>query len=188
MQNYCLFHKFHDRKELSDQLKLFFEDKSCSCMNIYSYKADHLWNVFTEEFHFVEASGGVVMRPNGDLLLIRRSDHWDAPKGHFEPGETPEECARREISEECGVTCGLMLKELNPTYHIYRFGKEQFLKMTHWFLFELSGSDSTTPQSEEGITEALWIGNSRLAEVKPGMWSSVRDMVNEVISSREAYL
>ena len=99
MQNYCLFHKFHDQKDLSETISDFLSDESIGCINIYSYKLDHLWFNFQEKFHFVEAAGGVITNSNRRLLLIKRYNHWDAPKGHFEPDETPEECARREVKK-----------------------------------------------------------------------------------------
>ena len=43
------------------------------------------------------------------LLLTKRSDKlifpnaWVLPGGHLDPGESLEECARREIKEECGI-------------------------------------------------------------------------------------
>lgn len=55
-------------------------------------------------------AGGVVFRADGNtqaFLLVtarRRPDQWVLPKGHIEPGETPEATAVREVFEETGVT------------------------------------------------------------------------------------
>jgi ADP-ribose pyrophosphatase YjhB (NUDIX family) len=54
-------------------------------------------------------AGGIVFRETdeGHVVLIVRAKpaphDWVLPKGHIETGETPEECARREIREEAGV-------------------------------------------------------------------------------------
>ncbi len=49
-------------------------------------------------------AGGVVFDARGQVLLVRyRSGGWAFPKGHIEPGETPEQTARREVHEETGV-------------------------------------------------------------------------------------
>jgi 8-oxo-dGTP pyrophosphatase MutT (NUDIX family) len=64
----------------------------------------------TEAGHLSHA-GGVVFRQAGNgvrVLLVRARPEphdWVIPKGHIEPGETPEDCARREIREEAGVDC-----------------------------------------------------------------------------------
>lgn len=36
-------------------------------------------------------------------MEARRSRVWVLPKGHIEPGETPEAAAEREVQEEAGV-------------------------------------------------------------------------------------
>ena len=36
------------------------------------------------------------------LVLHASAGHWDFPKGHALPGETPEKTASREIEEEAG--------------------------------------------------------------------------------------
>jgi 8-oxo-dGTP pyrophosphatase MutT (NUDIX family) len=54
-------------------------------------------------------AGGVVARTEGgkrEYLLVearRRRGEWVLPKGHIEPGETPEAAAVREVQEEAGV-------------------------------------------------------------------------------------
>src|SRR5262249_49814502 len=49
--------------------------------------------------------GGVVIRDDRVLLVrAKPAPHdWVLPKGHIEPGETPEQTARREVQEEAGV-------------------------------------------------------------------------------------
>ena len=50
-------------------------------------------------------AGGVVARTEGgkrEYLLVearRRRGEWVLPKGHIEPGETPEAAAVREVQE-----------------------------------------------------------------------------------------
>ncbi|MEP2348340.1 MAG: NUDIX domain-containing protein [Algoriphagus sp.] len=45
-------------------------------------------------FSIIKAAGGVVTKKD-KLLLIFRLGKWDFPKGKFEKGETPKECAVR---------------------------------------------------------------------------------------------
>jgi 8-oxo-dGTP pyrophosphatase MutT (NUDIX family) len=58
-------------------------------------------------------AGGVVHRLNGgvrEFLVVTargRPDQWVLPKGHVEPGETPEAAAIREVEEEAGVVAAL---------------------------------------------------------------------------------
>lgn len=54
-------------------------------------------------------AGGVVLREREgcvECLLVRAAPpphDWVLPKGYIDPGETPEQCARREVAEEAGI-------------------------------------------------------------------------------------
>ncbi len=54
-------------------------------------------------------AGGLVYRERNrrrEVLLVRarpKPHDWVIPKGHIERGETPHQCARREVREEAGV-------------------------------------------------------------------------------------
>jgi 8-oxo-dGTP pyrophosphatase MutT (NUDIX family) len=74
-------------------------------------------------------AGGVVYRLRDDIpefLLTtakRRPDQWVLPKGHIDPGESPEEAAAREVTEETGVTA-VVERVLGRTTIVFQ-GKEQ---------------------------------------------------------------
>ena len=51
---------------------------------------------------------GVIVRKGDCILLMKRQNShgdgtWSMPGGHLEYGESPEECAIREVEEEVGV-------------------------------------------------------------------------------------
>ncbi|MBW2567361.1 MAG: NUDIX domain-containing protein [Deltaproteobacteria bacterium] len=54
---------------------------------------------------------GVIIEKKGQVLLIKRTNvhgagTWSTPGGHLEYGESPEECAVREVKEETGMNIG----------------------------------------------------------------------------------
>lgn len=187
LQSYSLFHKYNDQKGLKSVTEQFLADTSLKSLNIYSYEIDHLWKAFRECFHNREAAGGVVQDRRSRILFIRRLNRWDLPKGHIEGEETPVEAARREVEEECGITPGEIITSLSESYHIYRWGNEDFLKRTFWFLFDYEGPEHTTPQMEEGISEAVWAEKGQLSTYSSGSWCSVADIIQEVRLKSGAY-
>jgi 8-oxo-dGTP pyrophosphatase MutT (NUDIX family) len=69
-------------------------------------------------------AGGVVARTvdgEREYLLVeaRRSrGEWVLPKGHIEPGETPEAAAVREVQEEAGVRAAVVARAGESKYAV----------------------------------------------------------------------
>ena len=62
----------------------------------------------------------LIVNEKNQLLLQKRADNgfWAYPGGSMEPGETFEECAKREALEETGLEC------LNLQYFTHKAGEE----------------------------------------------------------------
>lgn len=59
----------------------------------------------------VRAAGVCYVRPDGAVLLLRRTDgghYWAFPGGKIEAGETPADAAAREVQEETGWDAGVL--------------------------------------------------------------------------------
>jgi ADP-ribose pyrophosphatase len=85
----------------------------------FTIRRDHLRMPDGREtkFDIVEHGGSVIILPvdaKGDLLFVRQYRHaaglelLELPAGNLDKGETPEECAKREIREETGMAAGKM--------------------------------------------------------------------------------
>ena len=88
-------------------------------------------------------AGTVVFRDRDgkrDYLVVSSSDglNWVLPKGHIDPGETPEVAALRELAEEAGVL-GALVAPLS-VQHYERRGKDVAIQ---YFLVRESGSTAT---------------------------------------------
>ena len=117
---------------------------------------------------WVRAAGGVVKDDAGNMLLIRRNDRWDLPKGKVEQGETLLQAALREVGEECGlpidnlaaITANASPKSslITKTYHIFNLYGGWHLKQTSWFAMHVTGcKPEGRPQDDEGITAVVWV-------------------------------
>jgi len=181
MQKYGLFHKFHDTAELYRLIAVFQEDKTILSINIYGPDITHIWRIFRIYFTEVGAAGGLVRHSSGKFLFIERRGKWDLPKGHIEEGEQPEECAIREVSEECGISGHKIIKQLIPSFHTYSWEGISYLKKTHWFLMDYAGDMTATPQTEEDITRVMWMSPDEISNIKELAWLSLADLINTSI-------
>jgi 8-oxo-dGTP pyrophosphatase MutT (NUDIX family) len=131
-----------------------------------------------KKFKLIMAAGGLVTNDEGKILLIFRRNKWDLPKGKFEPGETIEQCAGREVIEETGLSELNILKPLLVSYHTYEDKKVYYLKETHWFLFNAPGKQFVVPQTEEDITRIEWVGPGDLGEYTSNTFGLIKDVLS----------
>jgi 8-oxo-dGTP pyrophosphatase MutT (NUDIX family) len=178
MQKYGLFHKYYDTNELYRLISSFQEDKSIQSINIYGTDIKHLWRIFRVYFTEVAAAGGLVKHTSGRYLFIERRGKWDLPKGHIENGESPEDCALREVNEECGIAGHTIVKTMEPSYHTYSWEGISYLKKTFWFLMSYDGKMISEPQTTEGITRVEWLLPDEISKIKNGAWLSLNDLIN----------
>ena len=112
----------------------------------------------------IKAAGGVVFNQKKELLMIFRNGKWDLPKGKLETGENIEECAIREVQEECGVNNLHIVSKLSDTYHTYTLNDNKVLKHTSWFRMITNFEGKLSPQINEGITKVEWVKEDEVAE------------------------
>lgn len=137
------------------------------------------WKNFRTNYTIVEAAGGLVQNADGYWLFIYRNGMWDLPKGKLEQEESIEQCAVREVAEECGITEPTIIRKLTTTYHTYTLGDQRILKPSHWFLMKSTDESALTPQTEEGITAVRWVSSKEAIELAKDSFGSIRAVVHE---------
>lgn len=138
------------------------------------------WKHFKSCFSIQESAGGKVLNNVGEVLFIYRYDKWDLPKGKLEKGEEIEECAIREVEEECGIEKLEIIKPLETTYHIFEFKGKKVLKCTYWFLMKTNYAKSPVPQIEESITKAEFKNQQGIKEALKNTYENIRILFPEI--------
>jgi ADP-ribose pyrophosphatase YjhB (NUDIX family) len=115
------------------------------------------------------SAGGLIVDRSGPFpraALIARHDRrgtlrWSLPKGHIEPGETPEQAAEREIREETGIE-GHVLAPLGIIDFWFMADSQRIHKTVHHFLLEADGGALSDADSE--VDEVAWVPLSEVAD------------------------
>lgn len=126
----------------------------------------------------IEAAGGMVMNQSGELLMMKRRGFWDMPKGKLDEGESIEQCAIREVSEETGLHNLTIVKKLQITYHTYLYKGKPALKPSHWFLMTHVGDEKLIPQTEEDITEIKWVDKEEARSLVDQAYPSIAEIID----------
>jgi 8-oxo-dGTP pyrophosphatase MutT (NUDIX family) len=132
------------------------------------------------------SAGGVVVRGDDVMVIVptRRGQRGQVvlglPKGHVDPGETPEEAARREVREEAGVEAELAGKLGDVRYWYQRDGR-RILKVVSFYRFDyVSGSPD---DHDDEVEEARWMPLAEAADALT--YKGEREMVQRARDERD---
>lgn len=129
------------------------------------------------------SAGGVVVRGEEAIVIVptRRGAQGQRvlalPKGHVDPGETPDQTAAREVREETGVDADLVEKLGDVRYFYQREGKRIFKRVT-FYLFTYR--DGSLDDHDDEVEEARWM---HLAEAAKALsYDGEREMAARALS------
>lgn len=113
---------------------------------------------------FVDVAAGLILRPDGALLLAERpadkpwAGWWELPGGKIEPGETVLQALARELQEELGIE---ITESTRWVTHIHEYPKTivrlAFCKVTGW---------RGVPEGLEG-QDLAWVHTNQPLEIGP---------------------
>jgi ADP-ribose pyrophosphatase YjhB (NUDIX family) len=118
-------------------------------------------------------SAGIVVHDN-QLLLIRQRRpygvHWEFPSGYYEPGESFEEAAAREVREETGLV--VEVGELVCTMVWEREHDSRRNVLAYFLATPLDPEAEPRAEEEEGIEDAAFVDPRELGpgEIHPLHW------------------
>jgi len=106
------------------------------------------------------------LKRDGKTLMLHRvkrendmhEGKWNGLGGKFEPGETPEECAIREIKEESGLDVDEL--ELKGVLTFPEFSKNE-----DWYVFVFTATSFSGEMIESPEGHLEWIPNENLTDL-----------------------
>lgn len=103
---------------------------------------------------YIERGGQYLMLHRVKKVNDENHDKWIGIGGKFEPGESPEECMQREVTEETGLTAREWHYRGIVTFVSDEWGTE------YMHLFTCTGFTGTLRECDEGVLE--WIDKRAL--------------------------
>lgn len=139
-------------------------------------------NFIKSRFMIIKAAGGIVTKKD-KILMIYRLGKWDFPKGKFDKGETPAECAKREVEEETNIKVKLGPHICN-TWHTYTQNRKSILKKTYWFAMDSINDVAMKPQLDEGIEEIVWLSEADSKTALINSYPSMRHLFKQYLKNQ----
>ena len=173
---------WNSKDDLEDIYNIMSGDGKVQAIHLRCDNPSEAFKSFQEEHKVIEAAGGFVQSAQNRFLFIERLGYWDLPKGKVDEGESIAKAAMREVEEECGVSNLTLQEELPTTYHTYEHKGKRILKPTYWFSMSIQGEPKLTAQTEEGITQAVWLSQADAKELCSKMYASIWDLSKTIFS------
>jgi 8-oxo-dGTP pyrophosphatase MutT (NUDIX family) len=106
-----------------------------------------------------ESAGGVIINDDRVLLLDRPSrDEVRLPKGHIDPGETPQETALREVQEETGLASLAILDDLGSRVVEFDYKNAHYQRTEYYFLMRRIGEETfDRPPKDARDFHPIWV-------------------------------
>ncbi|MES2799986.1 MAG: NUDIX domain-containing protein [Bacteroidota bacterium] len=145
-------------------------------LKLVTFHPEKTFEKIFKNHKLIEAAGGIV-HFKGAQLFIKRNGIWDLPKGKREKKESIENCAIREVEEECGLSNVQITDFIKVTFHVYEMNGKKILKKTYWFNLSVPENQILKPQIEEGISEVKWIKKAHLQQVHKNTFLTIRDIL-----------
>jgi 8-oxo-dGTP pyrophosphatase MutT (NUDIX family) len=118
-----------------------------------------------------QAAGGVVIDDAGCVLLIERTvdgmHEIRLPKGHIDPGETPEAAAMREVCEETGYCDLQIMHDLGWAAVSFETSEAMVARDERYYVMALRSDHRQAPQfqtEQEALYRNRWAGSLAEAE------------------------
>lgn len=112
----------------------------------------------------VSAGGVIYRRRNGQLeiALVGKISprRWGLPKGGPQKGESLEQAAVREVSEETGLQARL-IAPLGEIDYWFRLAGQRHFKTVHFYLMEAVGGDVSQHDHEYDVVEWFTVDEAR---------------------------
>ncbi len=111
---------------------------------------------FTDDPGVVRAAGGIVVRAGDsggwEVAVVHRPERldWTLPKGKIEVGESPTQCAIREVAEETGYHCDLG-RFVGEVEYVDRHGRVKVV--SYWLMQPVDGEF----QPNEEVDDLRWL-------------------------------
>ncbi len=172
--------------ERAELLALFQNHKWVIILSNSDDESREIYANFASQFTQVLAAGGVVERDDERILMIHRNGRWDLPKGHWEQGESIEECAVREVAEESGARGVTLHEKICHTLHAYYMKGRWEIKRTEWFSMISNDTTPLTPQIEEGIDRAEWLTKYEVNIAVEGSFPTIKSVIAQYVANSKA--
>jgi mutator protein MutT len=95
----------------------------------------------------------IIQDESGKVLVVKENqDFWSLPGGGLEHGETAQECLKREIQEEIGVT-DVTIKEIAYSTSVYLDRRDMWM---NWIVYKAEIGNEPFIFGD-GVTDAKYI-------------------------------